>query len=464
MDRNRTQTTWPSLDALLTAGTLGSLPDGELLDRFRSDGDSAGQEAFRILVERHGAMVLGLCRSLVSDAHEAEDAFQATFLVLVRRAGSIRQRETIAPWLYGVARRVARRARLRSARRRQREVAADVDLPDRKSPPADATANDLALHEEIGRLPESLRAPLVLCCLEGQSYDLAASRLGLREPTLRGRLHRARKTLESRLRRRGLLTPIAARLFEPGGLLPPAIAPSLVEATTQIAARWAKLSGLLVGAGAVPESIAALAQGVLHTMLLQSLKVGGLVTILSVGAVGTFVLAQQDGPGAKVPAAQEARAEPDQKEKTARVPPQLPDFDARNRQILQKLDEKIELKVENSPTLSDFLKAIKQATTDNTFTGIPIYVDPLGLQEARISLNEHVDFYKSHKLGFVLREALRPLHLAYRVKDGLLWISSRDEINQQRLEDLEQKLDRLLESMDRIEGRARAIPSRAGAR
>ena len=174
MEQSRTQAAWSSLDTLLTAGTLGSLSDGQLLDHFRSGRDAAGQEAFRILVERHGVMVLALCRSLVRDPHEAEDAFQATFLVLVRRADSIRQRETIGPWLYGVTRRVARRVQIRSARRRKREVAADIDLPAGGGSQAEAPGTDQAVHEEIRRLPESLRAPLILCCLEGQSYDLAA--------------------------------------------------------------------------------------------------------------------------------------------------------------------------------------------------------------------------------------------------------------------------------------------------
>ncbi|MHB1558066.1 MAG: RNA polymerase sigma factor [Isosphaeraceae bacterium] len=458
MDNPRPQPAWSSLDALLNSGALGNLPDGELLDRFRAEGDSSGQEAFRILVERHGAMVLGLCRSLVSDPHEAEDAFQATFLVLVRRAGSIRRRETIAPWLYGVARRVARRAQARVSRRRQREVAADVDLPDRKSPPADSPGSEQAVHDEIARLPESLRASLVLCCLEGQSYDLAARRLGLREPTLRGRLARARKTLESRLRRRGILAPIAARLAEPGGLLPPAVSSSLVESTTQLAARWVTLSGLVLRTAVVPPSIAALAQGVLHTMLLHSIKVGVLVTLVSVGVVGTFVVAQQEGGAAKpaAPAGQEGKAEPVQKaqEKAARAPVQQADLDAKTRQILQKLDQKIDLKIDRDVTLDRFLKAIKQATTDKTFSGIPIYVDPLGLQEARVSLIQEVQLlYPAAELGFILRETLRPWHLAYYVKDGFLMITSREDINQQRLEELERKIDRLAETLQRIEAR-----------
>src|SRR6516165_2110438 len=100
MTTRPTQTRWRSLDTLFNAGTLGALSDPELLESFRADRGDASQEAFRILVERHGPMVLGLCRSLIRDPHDAEDAFQATFLVLVRKARSIERRDTVAPWLY----------------------------------------------------------------------------------------------------------------------------------------------------------------------------------------------------------------------------------------------------------------------------------------------------------------------------------------------------------------------------
>ena len=108
-----TQSGWRALESLFDAGALGGLTDGEFLECFQTSRDTLGHEAFRILVERHGPMVLGLCRSLVRDPHEADDAFQATFLVLVSKAESIRRRDTIGPWLHGVAGRVARRARQR---------------------------------------------------------------------------------------------------------------------------------------------------------------------------------------------------------------------------------------------------------------------------------------------------------------------------------------------------------------
>ena len=444
-----------SLDALLTAGTLGSLSDGELLDHFRRDAGSSGQEAFRMLVERHGAMVLRVCRGLLKDPHEAEDAFQATFLVLVRRAASIRRRETIGSWLYGVASRVARRARIRSDRRRKREVSVEVDPPSRPESVVEPSAEDRALHDEIRHLPESLRAPLILCCLEGYSYDLAARQLGLRESTLRGRLHRARKRLESRLRHRGLPTTALARTVSPASWPAAGVPPSLIESTARFAVRWSSLSGLLVGADGVPGSIAILARGVIHAMHFQTLKMVGLATIFTLGAVGTLVVAQpQTGakpagptPGTSTPTGKGAAPAPQPSEKA----PSPVDLEEKTRQILRKLDEKIALDIPADPSLDQLLKAIKKATTDANFTGIPIHVDPIGLQEAGVSMSLHVSVPQGGRLSFVLHESLRLPHLSYLVKDGFLMISSRAEIADQRLDELNLKIDRLLKAMDRLE-------------
>jgi RNA polymerase sigma factor (sigma-70 family) len=495
MDKGRTRTSWAALDVLLNAGTLGSQTDGQLLDHFDRARDATGQEAFRILVERHGAMVLGDCRSLVRDSHEAEDAFQATFLVLVRRSGSIRRRETIAPWLYGVACRVARRARVRSARRRRLEVAADVDVAAPDGSARESSGVEQALQEELRDLPDALRAPLILCCLEGQSYDLAARRLGVRESTLRGRIHRARRLLELRLKRRGLLTSTAAGLFEPGGFLLPAPTSSLIESTTQFAARWSSVNGLLVGAVCVPESIATLARGVLHAMFIQTTKFCGLAAVLSVGIVGTIVMAPQEPAGVdgragpQAPAAsgvadrktdpapgpsgveprqreEERRREADERprrmlderernaiEKLRQVP-----ADQKRQQILEMLDAEIKLDLPRDATLSAFLKAIKQATSQAKPPGLPIYVDRTGLERvAGKTLESPIDCLdiRSGRVNFLLREGLGQLHLSYVVKDGFLMISSREEIIEQRLDELDKKFDRVLETLMRLERASR---------
>jgi RNA polymerase sigma factor (sigma-70 family) len=177
-----------------------SLSDGELLERFRAHGEEA---AFALLVERHGPMVLDVCRRCLGNAHDAEDAFQATFLVLVRKAASIRSRDSVPSWLHGVARRVSGQARLR-ARRRQ-----DVVLPPPPIPPTDPGANltwdelRTLVDEEMGRLPEDQRAAVILCCLEGRSQDQAAKELGCPKSTLSSRLEKGRETLRRRLARRG---------------------------------------------------------------------------------------------------------------------------------------------------------------------------------------------------------------------------------------------------------------------
>jgi RNA polymerase sigma factor (sigma-70 family) len=274
-------------------GSLGSLSDAELLEHFRTDPDTAGQEAFRILVERHGPMVLGVCRNLIKDPHETDDAFQATFLVLVQKAGSISVHDTVGPWLYGVACRVARRARSRSIERRKREIQTSFDIP---SPNESVAAQDGGMdvvHEEIARLPASLRAPIVLCCLQGINYVWAARRLGVSEPTLRGRLHRARKRLALRLGDRGIARAPAAIAIERIGVKLPNLPPGLTETTLQQSMRWASLYGLVGGEAGVPESIAELARSALKTMFLQTCKLSAVAVLLVAGVVGTVVSAQQ---------------------------------------------------------------------------------------------------------------------------------------------------------------------------
>jgi RNA polymerase sigma factor (sigma-70 family) len=324
------QTRWRSLDTLFNAGTLGALSDPELLECFRADRGDASQEAFRILVERHGPMVLGLCRSLIRDPHEAEDAFQATFLVLVRKGRAIWVRDSVGPWLYGVASRVARRARQRSILRRRDQVRLVGDVADAetgRSPEGEMGAEPV-IREEIAGLPASLRAPIVLCALEGLTYDAAARQLGVSEPTLRGRLHRGRRRLESRLRRRGILSPLAATTAGPFPWAVAAVPPALVQSTVRHAAWWSSIGGLVVGESAIPASIAGLARGVIRSMVLNTWRAAGIVAVLAVGVLGTVVWAQQGTPAktdaAAAPAVRPAAREPDRPVAPAPAPRPLP--------------------------------------------------------------------------------------------------------------------------------------------
>ncbi len=170
---------------LFVEGRLASLPDGELLERFLSGGDEA---AFTALVERHGPMVLGTCRAVLRDANAAEDAFQATFLVLVCKARSLRGRGALASWLYQVAHRIAIQAGAEAARRRKRErLAGQLNATDGHRVAPDDEWREI-LHEELARLSDKYRLPLLLCDLEGKTHAQAASELNCGEATVRRRL------------------------------------------------------------------------------------------------------------------------------------------------------------------------------------------------------------------------------------------------------------------------------------
>ncbi len=296
------QTGWQSLDTLFSVGVMGDLSDSELLGCFQNDRGARGQEAFRILVERHGPMVLGLCRSLIPDPHEAEDAFQATFLVLVRKCRSIWIRDSLGPWLYGVAGRIARRARRKSIVRRrfQAEILDDVAESDESAPGMVAQEREThqLIHEVVAGLPARLREPILLCAFQGLTYHAAARRLCLSEPTLRGRLRRARQRLDSCLRERGLdsVLPLApsGMAIEPFRLALPTLPAALVKSTVQHALWWSSMCGLIGGAPAVPASITTLARAALRSMLVTPVRVLALAAILTAGVLATFVSARPE--------------------------------------------------------------------------------------------------------------------------------------------------------------------------
>ena len=183
----------------------------------RDELDHPGRSGrLEVLVHRHGAMVLGVCRRMLGNSSDADDAFQATFLLLVRKAGSLAHPEQVAGWLHAVALRVARKARAQRTRRHSREVAV-VDLA-APIPADDGRELRAVLDEELDRLPDKYRLPIVLCELEGRTLEEAAQLLGWPKGTVAGRLSRGRDLLRQRLsRRRGLLLP----LFFLGGATPP---------------------------------------------------------------------------------------------------------------------------------------------------------------------------------------------------------------------------------------------------
>jgi RNA polymerase sigma factor (sigma-70 family) len=262
--------------AVLLEGAA-ALSDAHLLDAFVRHREPA---ALELLVRRHAPMVWGVCRRVLDDHHDAEDAFQATFLVLVRRAASIAAGDLLANWLYGVAHRTALKARATLARRKGREKQVH-DMPE----PAATERNlwdDVRPHvdRELDRLPSRYRAVVVLCDLEGKTRTEAAGQLGLPEGTVASRLARARGMLAKRLARCGVgVTGVTlATVLAPQALAgAPAI---LVSGTIKAAALYA--AGPAAAAGAISANIVALTEGVLKAMLLSKIKT--VASVLLVGA------------------------------------------------------------------------------------------------------------------------------------------------------------------------------------
>jgi RNA polymerase sigma factor (sigma-70 family) len=267
---------------------LAGLEDKQLLDRFVTTRDEA---AFEALVARHGPMVLDVCRRVLSDPEAAEDAFQATFLVLTRKAGAIGRRELLGNWLYGVAYRTAQRAKVEAAKRRARESNAPPRQP--ADPLDEMTVREFfaLLDAELYQLPDQYRAPLLLCYLQGQAREEVAGQLGWSLATLGRRLERGRELLRSRLTRHGL--PLSAALCLTLLARGPAVAgvsPTLVAAVRRTALAAATGNSAVGGAASI--HITRLAEGVIKTMYASQLKGLGLAVLLvaSVGGLATITL------------------------------------------------------------------------------------------------------------------------------------------------------------------------------
>ncbi len=279
---------------IFSEGTATGLSDNELLERFATkraqsvEGARAAEIAFEALVRRHGPMVWGVCRRVLGDAHEAEDAWQATFLLLARRAGSLRVAGSLGRWLYGVAHRVALRARFQSRQRGsfRREVpAVAADDPAREVEQRDLRE---ILGDEVDRLPLKYRCPIELCYLQGMTYDQAARQLDWPVATVKSRLTRGRLRLRHRLARRGL-APLTAGMAtalcnESRAGVPPALVQSIIRASSASRA-----------AGVFPAVVTDLAEGVLQMMMWEKIKVAaGGIAVAAVVAV--TALAQRPSP------------------------------------------------------------------------------------------------------------------------------------------------------------------------
>jgi RNA polymerase sigma factor (sigma-70 family) len=304
-----------SLPRLLTRARLEALSqsgDRELLERFTASGDEA---AFAALLDRHGPMLLALCRRLLSDAHLADDVVQATFLVLARKAGTVRRRDSLASWLYGVAQRLARQARLAEAARLRREKRVARGEAARGEPGWDDLLH--VLDDELHRLPDRYRAPLLLCYLQGRTQDEAAKQLGWSLSTLRRRLEAGRDLLRGRMTRRG--ATLGAGLV--AGVLVPA-----ARATLTPELRQAVLTAARAGAdgAALPASVVVLAGGGLRLATATRLAVWSVfavaAAVLLAGAVWQTGSASDAQPPAVEAAAPTGTSAPGQDRFDAELP------------------------------------------------------------------------------------------------------------------------------------------------
>jgi len=404
------------IGTLFGVGTVAGMTDGQLLERFLARRDEGAELAFAALVARHGPMVLGVCRRALADPGDADDAFQATFLVLVRKARSVRVDDSLGRWLYGVSRKVAARARAVAARRPRTEapefeaIAADGPDPDRFEARA-------ILDEELARLPEAYRSAVVLCDLGGLTHEEAARDLRCPVGTIKSRLARGRDRLRGRLERRGLAPSSMA--------LAPAVPASLVEAAARSASVvvWGSTA-----AGVVPVSAALLAREVIQTMTGIKLKLAAAAALsIGVAATGAGVMGQSREGDAK-PGVVGAPSVPEGAE---RRPPAVD----RDRRIEARLDEPVSFQFRETP-----LGEVIQSLQDRT--GLKFVLDPKALTENGLTRQTRFNLTVGGvRLSKALNDLLRPHRLTHLVADGAVVITSR-ETPEQTLADLRRERDR----------------------
>ena len=320
------------LESLYEHGTYGGLADAQLLEQFAAHRDEG---AFEVLVCRHGPMIFGVCRRILGNSHDAEDAFQATFLVLARKAASIARRELVAGWLYAVARQTAKKARALKARKQthERQVAHMIEP---EMVPHDPWDDRLQLFdEELSRLPDRYRLPIILCELEGKTHQEAARHLGWPIGTVSGRLSRARTILGERLSRRDRsLSGASLAALCVRGSSPASLPTSLIAATVEAAGAFVAKT---FATGVISAQVTTLAEVMMRVLMLKKLAI--LVLCLTIGLGGglttSFALqsspppAEQDrAPRADGATAPEPSAEQDRKQARTALDRAIKDVDA----------------------------------------------------------------------------------------------------------------------------------------
>ncbi len=262
---------WSCANPTQTQGNIEpESPEEDLLQRFVTEQD---ESAFALLVSRHAGMVMGVCRRALGSEHDAEDAFQATFLILAKKASTVRDARVLPAWLYQTAYRVALRARSQRMRRSELPLEAEV-MTESETLTRIASEHELAvIDEELNRLPEKYRLVLFLCCVESKSRNEAAEQLGLSVNAVKGRLQRGRDLLRQRLVLRGVSLSVTAGVtlgLQQAVQAAQSVAPSLIASTTQAAVGHATGNGSL---GCASPNVTSLANGSLHIMSLANSKI-----------------------------------------------------------------------------------------------------------------------------------------------------------------------------------------------
>ncbi|MFO0808930.1 MAG: RNA polymerase sigma factor [Gemmataceae bacterium] len=385
--------------------------DAALLARFAAWRDEA---AFELLVFRHGPMVRGVCRRLLRHEQDAEDAFQATFLALARKAGSVRG--ALGGWLYRVACHAALKARARSAKRQAATLIDDVATADES---ADVRELRTVLDEEVLRLPERFRLPVVLCYLQGRSNSEAAAEIGCPRGTVDSRLSEARRRLRGRLAKRGLAPAAAGVALEE--LLVPSAELSAAAVRPVVRAAVAFASHHPASAAAIPASAAALAQGVLHVMYLNQIKwAAGVLLVLctlGTGGIATFRANADDPPKKDAKAPEAKKGAPPDAVADAKIVTRL--STAREIRAKLQMPVTIDKPIDNLPlreALEFFGEKYKVSIRIDPvpFLRINPYALPFKLYEQEV----RIDSAKGLTLGEVLRGIIAPLRVEQNQEVG----------------------------------------------
>jgi RNA polymerase sigma factor (sigma-70 family) len=383
--------------------------DNSVLQRALDRRDPGADAAFAVLVHRHGSLVYRTCYAALRNVHDADDAFQATFLVLARKAKSLRHTRYIGPWLYEVARRISLHARTAATRRSRHErLAAEIrNEIDGRNERALA-----ALHEVLGRLPSRFRLPIVLCDLEELSYRDAAVRIGCTESAIRNRLARGRRRLSVAMRRLGF--DPASSLTVYGAL--PAVPTTLIHTTATAAVQV--LSGCI--AGAIPVSVLALTHEGLQTMLLIKLKTAGLAAIATAVLItGAYGLSGQ---------VRKEKSSPDDPPKPASTQAATPNPrpPLKTAALIAKLAEPltIEHSIADAP-LKDVLEFLQEKQ------GVRFIVDDSAFEQIgkKAVREEKINLQKIRNVSLdtVLRYVLAQVSGAVMVRNNYLEITTRDQ-------------------------------------